>query len=106
MAFEDAVPDVLRWTRGRTDLGQYATAAAEFGEPLESGDGRMEYTGPRVDEVREEFDDVGYCVLSGLIPNPPARTDWLTSARSTPPTSWLRRDGGSRSTEAATDRRS
>jgi len=37
---------------------------------VESGDVRMEYTGPRVDEVREEFDYFGYCVLTGTDPEP------------------------------------
>ncbi len=37
---------------------------------VESGDVRMEYTGPPVDEVREEFDYFGYCVLTGTHPEP------------------------------------
>jgi len=37
---------------------------------IESGDMRMEYTGPSVDEVREEFDYFGYCVLTGTDPEP------------------------------------
>ncbi|WP_394741101.1 D-xylose 1-dehydrogenase Gfo6 [Natronococcus roseus] len=37
---------------------------------VESGDVRMEYTGPPVDEVREEFDYFGYCVLTGTDPEP------------------------------------
>ncbi|NUB90658.1 Gfo/Idh/MocA family oxidoreductase [Haloterrigena sp. SYSU A121-1] len=37
---------------------------------VESGDVRMEYTGPRVDEVREEFDYFGYCVLTDTEPEP------------------------------------
>ncbi|WP_306056043.1 D-xylose 1-dehydrogenase Gfo6 [Natronococcus wangiae] len=37
---------------------------------IESGDLRMEYTGPPVDEVREEFDYFGYCVLTGTDPEP------------------------------------
>ncbi|WP_254528580.1 D-xylose 1-dehydrogenase Gfo6 [Natrinema gelatinilyticum] len=37
---------------------------------IESGDMRMEYTGPRIDEVREEFDYFGYCVLTGTDPEP------------------------------------
>ena len=37
---------------------------------VESGDIRMEYTGPRVDEVREEFDYFGYCVLTDTDPEP------------------------------------
>ncbi len=37
---------------------------------VESGDLRMEYTGPRVDEVREQFDYFGYCVLTGTQPEP------------------------------------
>lgn len=37
---------------------------------VESGDVRMEYTGPRVDEVREEFDYFGYCVLTDTTPEP------------------------------------
>ena len=37
---------------------------------VESGDVRMEYTGPTVDEVREEFDYFGYCVLTGTDPEP------------------------------------
>lgn len=37
---------------------------------VESGDIRMEYTGPTVDEVREEFDYFGYCVLTGTDPEP------------------------------------
>ncbi|WP_436347215.1 D-xylose 1-dehydrogenase Gfo6 [Natronorubrum sp. FCH18a] len=37
---------------------------------VESGDVRMEYTGPPVDEVREEFDYFGYCVLTGADPEP------------------------------------
>ncbi|WP_254767157.1 D-xylose 1-dehydrogenase Gfo6 [Salinilacihabitans rarus] len=36
----------------------------------ESGDVRTEYTGPPVDEVREEFDYFGYCVLTGTDPEP------------------------------------
>ncbi|RQG98757.1 D-xylose 1-dehydrogenase Gfo6 [Natrarchaeobius oligotrophus] len=40
---------------------------------VESGDVRMEYTGPPVDEVREEFDYFGYCVLSGTDPEPDGR---------------------------------
>ncbi|MCU4924479.1 Gfo/Idh/MocA family oxidoreductase [Halobacteria archaeon AArc-dxtr1] len=36
----------------------------------ESGDMRMEYTGPPVDEVEEEFDYFGYCVLTGTRPEP------------------------------------
>ncbi|WP_226482586.1 D-xylose 1-dehydrogenase Gfo6 [Natrinema amylolyticum] len=37
---------------------------------VESGDVRMEYTGPPVDEVREEFDYFSYCVLTGTDPEP------------------------------------
>lgn len=37
---------------------------------VESGDLRMEYTGPPVDEVREEFDYFGTCVLAGIVPEP------------------------------------
>ncbi len=37
---------------------------------VESGDVRMEYTGSPVDEVREEFDYFGYCVLTGTDPEP------------------------------------
>jgi|GEM_PF-3285330 len=37
---------------------------------VESGDVRMVYTGPRVDEVREEFDYVDYRVLTGTGPEP------------------------------------
>ncbi|MXV61748.1 Gfo/Idh/MocA family oxidoreductase [Natronorubrum sp. JWXQ-INN-674] len=37
---------------------------------VESGDLRMEYTGPPVDEVREEFDYFGYCVLTDTDPEP------------------------------------
>ncbi|ELY93002.1 glucose-fructose oxidoreductase [Natrialba chahannaoensis JCM 10990] len=37
---------------------------------VESGDVRMEYTGPPVDEVREEFEYFGYCVLTGADPEP------------------------------------
>ncbi|SEQ95434.1 D-xylose 1-dehydrogenase Gfo6 [Natrinema salaciae] len=37
---------------------------------VESGDVRMEYTGPTVDEVCEEFDYFGYCVLTGTDPEP------------------------------------
>ncbi|OLZ42049.1 oxidoreductase [Natrinema saccharevitans] len=37
---------------------------------VESGDVCMEYTGPSVDEVREEFDYFGYCVLTGTAPEP------------------------------------
>ncbi|WP_049922493.1 D-xylose 1-dehydrogenase Gfo6 [Halopiger djelfimassiliensis] len=37
---------------------------------VESGDVRMEYTGPPVDEVREEFDYFGYCVLTDSDPEP------------------------------------
>ncbi|WP_408959541.1 D-xylose 1-dehydrogenase Gfo6 [Natrinema sp. 74] len=37
---------------------------------VESGDMRMEYTGPRIDEVCEEFDYFGYCVLTGTDPEP------------------------------------
>ncbi|RKD93263.1 D-xylose 1-dehydrogenase Gfo6 [Halopiger aswanensis] len=37
---------------------------------VESGEMRMEYTGPPVDEVREEFDYFGYCVLTDTDPEP------------------------------------
>ena len=37
---------------------------------VESGDVRMEYTGPPVDEVCEEFDYFGYCVLTDTAPEP------------------------------------
>ncbi|WP_222920160.1 D-xylose 1-dehydrogenase Gfo6 [Natrinema sp. SYSU A 869] len=37
---------------------------------VESKDVRMEYTGPPVDEVCEEFDYFGYCVLTGTDPEP------------------------------------
>ncbi|SFS67202.1 D-xylose 1-dehydrogenase Gfo6 [Halostagnicola kamekurae] len=37
---------------------------------VESGEMRTEYTGPPVDEVREEFDYFGYCVLTGTRPEP------------------------------------
>ncbi|MBZ6494802.1 D-xylose 1-dehydrogenase Gfo6 [Natrinema longum] len=37
---------------------------------VESGDVRMEYTGPTIDEVCEEFDYFGYCVLTGTDPEP------------------------------------
>ncbi|RQG90959.1 D-xylose 1-dehydrogenase Gfo6 [Natrarchaeobius chitinivorans] len=37
---------------------------------VESGDMCMEYTGPPVDEVLEEFDYFGYCVLTGTDPEP------------------------------------
>lgn len=47
---------------------------------IESGDVRMEYTGPPVDEVREEFDYFGYCVLTGTEPEPNG-TDGMTDLR-------------------------
>ncbi|AEH36491.1 D-xylose 1-dehydrogenase Gfo6 [Halopiger xanaduensis] len=37
---------------------------------VESGEMRTEYTGPPVDEVCEEFDYFGYCVLTGADPEP------------------------------------
>ncbi|EMA41687.1 D-xylose 1-dehydrogenase Gfo6 [Halobiforma nitratireducens] len=37
---------------------------------VESGDVRSEYTGPPTDEVREQFDYFGYCVLTGTEPGP------------------------------------
>ncbi len=37
---------------------------------VESGEMRMEYTGPPVDEVCEEFDYFGYCVQTGTRPDP------------------------------------
>src|SRR6056297_122333 len=37
---------------------------------VESDDMRMEYTGPTVDEVREEFDYFAYCVLTATDPEP------------------------------------
>ncbi|GAB3668097.1 D-xylose 1-dehydrogenase Gfo6 [Halopiger thermotolerans] len=37
---------------------------------VESGEMRTEYTGPPVDEVREEFDYFGYCVLTDTEPEP------------------------------------
>ncbi|ELY99354.1 D-xylose 1-dehydrogenase Gfo6 [Natrialba asiatica] len=37
---------------------------------VESGEVRVEHTGPPVDEVREEFDYFGYCVLTGATPEP------------------------------------
>ncbi|MFC4248702.1 D-xylose 1-dehydrogenase Gfo6 [Natribaculum luteum] len=37
---------------------------------VESGDMSMEYTGEPIDEVREEFDYFGYCVLTGTTPEP------------------------------------
>ena len=40
---------------------------------VESGDMRTEYTGPPVDEVREEFDYFSYCVLTGTDPEPDGR---------------------------------
>ncbi|QSW97762.1 D-xylose 1-dehydrogenase Gfo6 [Haloterrigena alkaliphila] len=47
---------------------------------VESGDVRMEYTGPPVDEVREEFDYFGYCVLTETTPEPDG-ADGLTDLR-------------------------
>lgn len=47
---------------------------------VESGDMRMEYTGPPVDEVREEFDYFGYCVLTGTDPEPDGE-DGITDLR-------------------------
>ncbi|MFC4436522.1 MULTISPECIES: D-xylose 1-dehydrogenase Gfo6 [Natrialbaceae] len=47
---------------------------------VESGDVRAEYTGPPVDEVREEFDYFGYCVLTGTTPGPDGE-DGLTDLR-------------------------
>ncbi len=44
---------------------------------VESGDLRMEYTGPPVDEVREQFEYFGYCVLTGTEPEPDG-TDGLS----------------------------
>lgn len=37
---------------------------------IETGDIRMEYTGPTVDEVREEFDYFAYCLLTETEPEP------------------------------------
>jgi xylose dehydrogenase (NAD/NADP) len=37
---------------------------------VESGEFRMEYTGHPIDEVEEEFDYFGYCVLTGTEPEP------------------------------------
>ncbi len=37
---------------------------------VESGDLSLEYTGEPTDEVREEFDYFGYCVLTGTAPEP------------------------------------
>ncbi|SEW21239.1 D-xylose 1-dehydrogenase Gfo6 [Natrinema salifodinae] len=47
---------------------------------VESGDVRMEYTGPPVDEVCEEFDYFGYCVLTDTDPEPDGE-DGLTDLR-------------------------
>ncbi|WP_246998072.1 D-xylose 1-dehydrogenase Gfo6 [Halosolutus gelatinilyticus] len=47
---------------------------------IESGDMYMEYTGPPVDEVREEFDYFGYCVLTGTDPEPDGE-DGVTDLR-------------------------
>lgn len=47
---------------------------------VESGEMRMEHTGPPVDEVREEFDYFGYCVQTGTQPKPDG-TDGITDLR-------------------------
>nr|WP_233710602.1 hypothetical protein [Natronococcus pandeyae] len=47
---------------------------------IENGDLRMEYTGPPVDEVREEFDYFSYCVLTDTTPEPDGE-DGLTDLR-------------------------
>ena len=47
---------------------------------VESGDMRMEYTGEPTDEVREEFDYFGYCVLTGTTPEPDGE-DGVTDLR-------------------------
>jgi xylose dehydrogenase (NAD/NADP) len=47
---------------------------------VESAEMRMEYTGPPVDEVLEEFDYFGYCVRSGTHPEPDGK-DGLTDLR-------------------------
>ncbi len=62
---------------------------------VESGDMRMEYTGPPVDEVCEEFDYFGYCVLTGTEPEPDGRDGSSICTPSKPPTSPPRRDGAS-----------
>ena len=60
----------LMGTGGRISI------SAPFGGPVpqdilvESGDMCMEYTGEPVDEVREEFDYFGYCVLTDTPPEP------------------------------------
>ncbi|MDJ1431321.1 D-xylose 1-dehydrogenase Gfo6 [Halostagnicola sp. A-GB9-2] len=47
---------------------------------VESGEMRMEYTGPPVDEVCEEFDYFGYCVQTGTHPEPDG-TDGVADLR-------------------------
>ncbi|WP_255170392.1 D-xylose 1-dehydrogenase Gfo6 [Natrononativus amylolyticus] len=47
---------------------------------IESGDMRMEYTGAPTDEVREEFDYFGYCVLTDTEPEPDGE-DGVTDLR-------------------------
>ena len=47
---------------------------------VETGELCMEYTGPPTDEVREEFDYFGYCVLTGTTPEPDGR-DGLEDVR-------------------------
>ncbi|MFC4987513.1 D-xylose 1-dehydrogenase Gfo6 [Saliphagus infecundisoli] len=47
---------------------------------VESGEMRMEHAGEPVDEVREEFDYFGYCVLTGTDPEPDGR-DGLADLR-------------------------
>ena len=60
----------LMGTDGRISI------SAPFGGPVpqdilvESGDMCMEYTGEPVDEVHEEFDYFGYCILTDTRPEP------------------------------------
>ncbi|MEY7851936.1 D-xylose 1-dehydrogenase Gfo6 [Natrarchaeobius sp. A-rgal3] len=57
-------------TDGRVSIASPFGGVVPHEMVVESGDMRMEYTGPPVDEVLEEFDYFGYCVLTGTEPEP------------------------------------
>ncbi|MWV38368.1 D-xylose 1-dehydrogenase Gfo6 [Natrialba sp. INN-245] len=67
-------------TDGRISIASPFGGVVPHEMVVESGDMRMEYTGPPVDEVREEFDYFGYCVLTGTEPEPDG-IDGLTDLR-------------------------
>ena len=66
--YDDRV--VVRGTEGKLTIDPAFWFTVARDDTLERDDGEVTVTGPNTDEVREEFDHFGYCVLTGTRPMP------------------------------------